>query len=58
MNYISQFDPMQYFTQDFLDFFNELSRNNERDWFHANKKRYEKSVKEPFKAFVLSLIHI
>lgn len=47
---------MQYFTQDFLDFFNELSRNNERDWFHANKKRYEKSVKEPFKAFVTDVI--
>lgn len=47
---------MAYFTQDFLDFFAELGANNNRDWFHDNKKRYEKSVKDPFKAFVSDLI--
>lgn len=47
---------MAYFTQDFLDFFQELGANNHRDWFHDNKKRYEKSVKDPFKAFVTDLI--
>ena len=47
---------MAYFTQDFLDFFKELAANNHKDWFHANKKRYEKSVKDPFKVFVQDMI--
>lgn len=47
---------MVYFTQDYNDFFKELATNNHRDWFHANKKRYEKSVKGPFSAFVADLI--
>jgi len=42
--------------KDFLDFFKELIANNHRDWFHANKKRYEKAVKEPFKELVVQLI--
>ena len=47
---------MSYFTPDFLIFFQDLAANNNRDWFHDNKKRYEKSVKEPFKKFVQVLI--
>jgi uncharacterized protein (TIGR02453 family) len=47
---------MSYFTQDYLDFFKELAANNNKDWFHANKKRYELSVKEPFRAFIQDLI--
>ena len=47
---------MQYFTQDFIDFFKELSRNNHKDWFHQNKKRYEASVKQPFTTFVGKMI--
>lgn len=47
---------MPYFQQEFLDFFLELEQNNHREWFHANKKRYEKFVKEPFKQFVQDLI--
>ncbi len=43
---------MQYFTNDFIDFFKELASNNHKDWFHANKKRYESSVKKPFEAFI------
>ncbi|MBQ4822008.1 DUF2461 domain-containing protein [Aquimarina sp. MMG016] len=43
---------MQYFTEDFIGFFQELSSNNHKDWFHANKKRYEASVKKPFEVFV------
>lgn len=39
---------MPYFTKDFIKFFKELSSNNNRDWFNANKERYEKVVKEPF----------
>ena len=47
---------MAHFTQDYLDFFSELQANNHKDWFHANKKRYEKSVKKPFAAFVEHMI--
>ncbi len=47
---------MQYFTKDFIDFFKELAKNNHKDWFHANKKRYETSVKKPFEVFVGKMI--
>ncbi|MBI1287802.1 MAG: TIGR02453 family protein [Flavobacteriales bacterium] len=47
---------MPYFTPDFLDFFKELAANNNRDWFTENKKRYERSVKEPFNVFVQDVI--
>ncbi|MCB9185506.1 MAG: DUF2461 domain-containing protein [Flavobacteriales bacterium] len=47
---------MSYFTPDFLEFFKELAANNNRDWFTENKKRYEKSVKEPFSAFIQDVI--
>lgn len=47
---------MAYFTKDFLDFFKDLAANNHKDWFHANKKRYETSVKDPFKIFVQDMI--
>lgn len=47
---------MPYFESAFIDFFEELEVNNHRDWFHANKKRYETYVKNPFKLFVQDLI--
>ncbi len=47
---------MQYFTKDYIEFFKDLSKNNNKEWFHANKKRYENSVKKPFVAFVSDLI--
>jgi len=47
---------MSHFTTDFVKFFKELAANNNRDWFHANKKRYEQSVKDPFKGFVAEMI--
>ncbi|MFM1932039.1 MAG: hypothetical protein RL226_1342, partial [Bacteroidota bacterium] len=47
---------MNYFTPDFIAFFSELKENNHRDWFTDNKKRYEKSVKDPFSQFVGALI--
>jgi len=42
---------MRWFTQDTIDFFRELELNNQRDWFEANKKRYEANVKKPMEAF-------
>jgi uncharacterized protein (TIGR02453 family) len=47
---------MSFFTEDYLLFFQELAANNHKEWFDANRKRYEKSVKEPFKAFTEHLI--
>lgn len=47
---------MAFFTKDYLDFFIELAPNNTKDWFDANRKRYEKSVKKPFSDFVQHLI--
>jgi uncharacterized protein (TIGR02453 family) len=37
------------FGPDFLAFFGELEANNTKDWFHANKPRFETSVREPFR---------
>jgi len=48
---------MKCFDQDFIDFFNELSKNNNRDWFNENKQRYIDSVREPFFHFIEALIH-
>jgi uncharacterized protein (TIGR02453 family) len=46
------------FTSDYTQFFKDLAANNNRDWFQENKKRYEKSVKDPFKSFVQALIEM
>lgn len=47
---------MTYFTNDFVQFFKELANNNQKEWFHANKKRYESCVKKPFENFLSDLI--
>ncbi len=39
---------MQFITNDYIQFFKDLARHNQRDWFHDNKKRYEQFVKQPF----------
>ncbi len=43
-------------TQKSLDFLQDLIHNNSRDWFHAQKLRYEQDLKKPFEAFVGSVI--
>ena len=47
---------MAYFTQDYIDFFQDLARNNHKTWFHEHKKQYENAVKKPMLAFVEDLI--
>ncbi len=47
---------MQYFTKEFIKFFKDLEKNNDREWFHANKKRYEEHVKTPFFDFIEVMI--
>lgn len=39
----------------FFGFLAELARNNERDWFQANKGRYATEVEGPFLAFLAEL---
>ena len=38
--------------KDYFAFFNELKRNNNREWFNDNKPRFRESVQEPLAAFV------
>lgn len=48
---------MSFFSKDFLAFFKELAANNNKAWFDENRKRYKKSVKEPFVSFIAELIN-
>ena len=41
-----------YFTPETFRFLDDLSANNDRDWFQANKARYEGDVKEPALRFI------
>ena len=43
---------MSHFTPAFLKFFDQLSKNNNKEWFDKNRATYESQVKEPFKKFV------
>ena len=43
---------MAYFTSESFAFLRELSKNNNRDWFAANKKRYESEVRDPALRFI------
>jgi len=41
-----------YFTPELFQFLRELKQNNRRDWFQANKQRYEEVVKQPALSFI------
>lgn len=47
--------PFTGFPKDYLAFFRELSKNNDREWFEANRHRYEESVKEPLRSFIAAM---
>ena len=32
---------MAYFSSDFVKFFEELEKNNHKEWFDENRKRYD-----------------
>ena len=36
-----------YFTRATFTFLKDLTENNKREWFHANKHRYEDHVRSP-----------
>lgn len=40
------------FNREFFRFFDELARNNNRDWFTANKERYTREVVVPIGQFI------
>lgn len=42
-----------YITPELFTFLRELKANNNREWFEANKRRYEKQVREPLLDFVI-----
>lgn len=39
-----------------FEFLDDLSRYNDRDWFHANKQRYEHDVREPALELIEQLV--
>jgi uncharacterized protein (TIGR02453 family) len=43
---------MQYFDSSFFKFFDTLAKNNNKEWFDANRNTYEERVKAPFKTLV------
>ena len=42
-----------YFTKKTFAFLKDLARNNNREWFQANKSAYEEEVKEPSLRFIV-----
>ena len=43
------------FPREAIEFFKDLARHNNRDWFQAHKDVYERACREPMKALVLEL---
>ena len=43
------------FSHETMQFFFELAMNNEKEWFDANRERYDKFVLEPSRMFVTSM---
>lgn len=44
-----------YFTTDSMVFLRDLAINNNRDWFHENKSRYEDAVRTPALQFITDI---
>lgn len=44
-----------YFSSDLFTFLKQLKRNNKREWFQANKARYEAVVRDPCLRFIAEL---
>lgn len=44
-----------YFSPELFKFLRELRKNNNRDWFLANKMRYESEVRDPFLLLIADL---
>jgi uncharacterized protein (TIGR02453 family) len=48
-------DAFTGFPREATEFFRELARNNNRDWFQAHKDVYEQTCRDPLKALVTEL---
>lgn len=46
--------PFSGFGQDAIAFLRELARDNSREFFDANRERYERVVREPAEAFIVA----
>lgn len=46
---------MKYLTPAFFKFFDELEKNNNKEWFDTHRERYENDVKAPFKKLVTDI---
>lgn len=44
-----------YFSRELFTFLRALARNNDREWFRANKDRYERAVRDPMLQFITDL---
>jgi uncharacterized protein (TIGR02453 family) len=47
--------PFSGFNKDIFNFFSDLEKNNNVEWFHKNKERYQNNVVTPTKAFISDL---
>jgi len=47
---------MPYFNEEFIIFFQNLEKNNNKEWFDVNRTIYEKFVKKPFTNFIHDII--
>ncbi len=47
-------DQHAFFSERLFAFLRDLKRNNEREWFQANKARFEADVREPLLAFIMA----
>lgn len=47
--------PFDGFPKETMRFLRDLKKNNDRDWFNANKPRYEQHVKEPMQQLLSTL---
>jgi uncharacterized protein (TIGR02453 family) len=45
-----------HFSPELFKFLHELKKNNNREWFQANKARYESLVRDPFLRFIADLV--
>ncbi|WP_455206463.1 DUF2461 domain-containing protein [Kaarinaea lacus] len=43
------------FPKDLFKFLQELAKNNNREWFHANKARYRETIVEPMSEFIQAM---
>jgi len=47
---------MIYFSEKYIDFFGNLTLNNNKAWFDEHRSEYEQYVREPFKVFATDLL--